>query len=330
MDVSIVIPTYNRKNSLVETVKSLFNQDFPKEKYEILICDDGSTDETYEIVKNLQNNAVCELRYYRQENAGPAAARNLGIKESRGSIVGFIDDDCTATNKWILNAVKEFKNRNVGGVQGPTVPLGIMQFKKKIFNYARTSDVTEQNYSYATCNIFYRKNLLYDTGLFDENFPRPCWGEDTDLGNKIVLNGYDIAFNDEVKAFHEIQYIPFIKYLKSLKKYEGRAYLVKKYPFMRKKYPLKFIGVKSHLYPIFVLSTLILSLIHISNKIDANYIYASFVMSMILYLWGRVLLDKKYKKYFQRILFFPRYFLIDLVGLYYTIKGCIRFKTILI
>jgi glycosyltransferase involved in cell wall biosynthesis len=330
MHVSIVVPTYNRKKSLKDTLDSLIRQDYPKEDYEIIVCDDGSTDDTSEFVKTYQLGTSYKVRYYRQKNSGPAAARNLGIKKAQGDIIGFIDDDCIAVDKWITCAINEFNKINVAGVQGPTIPLGKMEIAKKIFNYARTSDVTEQNDSYATCNIFYRKKLLFEVGLFDENFPRPCWGEDTDLGNKIILKGYNIVFNENVTVYHEIQYIPFHRYLVSLKKYQGRAYLVKKYPFMRNKYPLKLIGVKSHLYPIFVINLCVMSMAHILFGVRIQYIYILLVPCIILYFWGRVLLDRNYIKYLSRIAFFPRYILIDTIGLFYTLKGCVRFKTFLL
>ena len=330
MFISIVIPTYNRVNSLKETIKSLIEQDI-KEQYEIIVCDDGSIDGTTEYMNGLiEKGQYKNIRYYKQKNSGPASARNLGIRNAYGDIVGFIDDDCVASRCWIQSAAKYFGDKDIAGVQGPTVPLGTIQYKKKFLNYVRTSDVTEQNFAYATCNIFYKKEILYNVGFFDEKIPKPCWGEDTDLGNRVILQGYKIIFDHDVKVFHEIQYIRLDKYLKSLKKYEGRAYLVKRYPSMREQYLFKFIDMRGHVYPIFLFATLVLIAIGSITYINIQYIYILAIITALFYLWARVLIDKNYKSYIRRILHMPRYLLIDIYGLYYTIKGCIKYKTIVI
>lgn len=331
MEVSIVIPTYNRKDSLKLTLQSLFNQTFSVNEYEIIVCDDGSTDETSELVKEFMNNSLqCKFRYLYQNNRGPAAARNLGVRNAEGKLIGFIDDDCVAIPTWIEAAVESFKDENVGGVQGPTLPAGNISLKDKIFHYVRTSNVSEQNYSYATCNIFYRKNLIMKVGLFDESFPVPCWGEDTDLGNRILKINYAILFNQKVIVYHEIQLVPFFSYLIGLKKYESRALIVKRSPFMRKRYPLRFIGVKAHLYPIFILVTFITNLYVEVFNLNTLYVYFLIGITIVTYLWGRVLIDFNLKLYPLRTMSFPRYLLIDTIGVYYTLRGCLRFKTFLL
>lgn len=86
--VSICIPTFNRKDYLKETLDSVFAQTY--KDYEIIIVDDGSTDGTGEMIKN---GRYRNLRYYRQENAGDAAARNKLIALARGDYIAFIDSD---------------------------------------------------------------------------------------------------------------------------------------------------------------------------------------------------------------------------------------------
>jgi glycosyltransferase involved in cell wall biosynthesis len=283
MYVSIVVPTYNRKDSLKKTLTSLLNQDYPHNKYEIIVCDDGSIDETELVVKDVEKNSDINIKYYRQKNSGPAAARNLGLKKANGEIIGFIDDDCVAVKKWLSSAIENFNNPNVGGTQGPTIQDGSIPFRKKLFHYARTSTVLEKNFFYATCNIFYRKDILNTLNGFDENFPRPCWGEDTDLGNRVSLEGYEITFDERIKVYHDIQYIPFLKYLKSLKKYSSRALLVKRYPFMRKRLTLRFIGIRSHIYPIFIFVSILCAL-GILIGMSEWYFTIFTILSIIFYL----------------------------------------------
>ncbi|MBI2251358.1 MAG: glycosyltransferase family 2 protein, partial [Armatimonadetes bacterium] len=91
--ISIVIPTYNRLNTLKLALDSLVNQNFPKEQYEILICDNNSTDGTKEWINNLNQ---FNLKYLRGENKGRSGARNRGIKASKGEIILFTDADIIA------------------------------------------------------------------------------------------------------------------------------------------------------------------------------------------------------------------------------------------
>ncbi|WMW23240.1 glycosyltransferase family A protein [Methanolobus mangrovi] len=330
MDVSIIVPTFNRKDSLKKTLQSLINQKYPHDKYEIIVCDDGSTDDSADMIHDISTRSDVEIKYITQKNSGPAVARNLGIPLSKGKVIGFIDDDCVAVPCWLYAAVKQFENKNIGGVQGPTLQASKIPLRKKLFHYARTSNVTEQNYFYASCNIFYRKDILDKLGGFDSSFPVPCWGEDTDLGNRVLLDGNIIVFDNQVKVYHDIQYIPFLSYLKSLKKYTSRALLFKKYPFMRKRSILGFIGIRSHVYPFFILFTLLAY--SLSKLIGLNdfYFYATGFFTLVLYLWGRIITDLNYKLYPLRIMSSPRYFLIDLIGLYYTLKGDIKYKTLLL
>ena len=102
--ISVIIPTFNRSELLLKAIESVEKQIYPN--YEILICDDGSTDDTEQAVKPLINDKV---RYLKQENKGPGAARNLGIKSSNGQLIAFLDSD----DSWMpehLSYVVEFFN----------------------------------------------------------------------------------------------------------------------------------------------------------------------------------------------------------------------------
>jgi len=84
---SAVIPTFNRSHLLQATLESVFAQTFTD--YEIIVVDDGSTDDTQEMVKSYGKR----VQFFCQENAGPGAARNLGVSHARGEYVAFLDSD---------------------------------------------------------------------------------------------------------------------------------------------------------------------------------------------------------------------------------------------
>jgi glycosyltransferase involved in cell wall biosynthesis len=92
-DASVIIPTYNRVDSLMETLESLAQQSCPSDQFEVVVIDDGSSDETPQIVNHTFPFA---LRYIRQVNQGGVVARNLGAKVAKGELLIFLDDDMTA------------------------------------------------------------------------------------------------------------------------------------------------------------------------------------------------------------------------------------------
>ncbi len=105
-EVSIIIPTYNRAHLIKRAIQSVLNQTY--QNFEIIVVDDGSTDNTEEEVKNLNNQKIRYIRY--NENKGAASARNTGIKVSRGEYIAFQDSD----DEWFPNKLKRqmevFKN----------------------------------------------------------------------------------------------------------------------------------------------------------------------------------------------------------------------------
>ena len=103
--VSIIIPTYNRSDFLVHAVNSVLSQTF--EDFELLIIDDGSIDDTQTKIKEFND---IRIRYIYQMNAGLAAARNTGIKQSRGKYIAFLDDDDLWLRDKLAHQIQSFRN----------------------------------------------------------------------------------------------------------------------------------------------------------------------------------------------------------------------------
>ncbi|HWQ95764.1 MAG TPA: glycosyltransferase, partial [Candidatus Methylomirabilis sp.] len=254
IEVSIVIPTFNRQESLVRTLASFFNQTYPQENFEIIIVD-GSTDDTEEIIKDIKKDHQ-NLRYIKQMDKGAASARNLGIINSKGEIVGFTDDDCIVDQCWIEQAVKSLQNAEFCGVQGIILPEVKIQMKNKILGYADVPTCTgkESYFSFPTCNIFYRKKYLIEIECFDK---RLTYSEDDDLAIRLIKKGYKIHLNKNMIVHHEVRYLNIIKYIfRRLKRKETIPLFFRKHPELRDRFFLK-IFVPSHVYIIFALCTFI-------------------------------------------------------------------------
>ena len=225
--VSIIIPTLNRQKTLLQTLDSLFNQTFHEENFEIVVID-GSTDDTEKVIEGIKKTHH-NLRYFKQMSKGVAAARNIGILNSKGEIIGFTDDDCIADPAWIESAVESLQNIEFCGVQGVTLPQEKIKMKNKIFDYADVAIYTgnEKYASYPTCNIFYRKKNLIEISCFDEKMG--SYAEDNDLAFRLIRKGYKICLNNNMMVFHETRYINILNFIfKRAKRIETLPLFVKK------------------------------------------------------------------------------------------------------
>lgn len=207
---SIVVPTYNHMDSLPKLIQSLLKQTYPKEKYEIIICDDGSVDGTRQFIKAYQRIAHPLIRYFSQGHRGPAAARNLGLKYSRGMTVAFIDADCVASNIWLEELIKcldiNFDN-HTAAVGGHMQVMQNGRLLSKYCNYINNSETSSQidrngNPAYLiTANVSFSKYALDSVGGFDERFTFPG-GEDQDICYRLKESGYHLRFNPKAIVYH--------------------------------------------------------------------------------------------------------------------------------
>lgn len=203
--VSVVIPTYNRKQMLEKCLKSVFNQTYPKEAYEILVIDNGSIDDTKNFVEEIKKTSPISLKYFIQERKGAAATRNLGILKSIGEIIAFTDDDCIIDHTWLENLAFPFGDQMITGVQGKVLMIG----KQTPFTTV-VENINGQGY--ITANIAYRKKALLDVGMFNESFL--SIGEDEDLAFRIIKTGGKIIFNEKAIVQHpaiELKIGPYLK-----------------------------------------------------------------------------------------------------------------------
>lgn len=203
--VSVVIPTFNSKNYLMRTIESLSAQSYLKDKYEIIVVDDGSTDGTRQCFDWLQKEHSSNLKYFYQENKGPSSARNLGVKNARAEIIAFIDSDCIASERWIEEIVKGYGDNKVAGIGGTIVATPSDGKMSQYCAYTKMNEkpkIDKTGIVYLiTGNASFRKSCLNLVGGFDERYDFPG-GEDPDLCYRIKKKGFFFKYNPNAVVFN--------------------------------------------------------------------------------------------------------------------------------
>jgi glycosyltransferase involved in cell wall biosynthesis len=197
--VSVVIPTYNRASTLALCLAALARQTCDPESFEVIVVDDGSRDDTIELLQDQARNAPYELRWRQQEHAGPAAARNLGIRESQADLVAFTDDDCIADADWLEAMMESIPDDpRCAGLGGPIRRIRESMISRYIDHANLMSHgVTDGEAEYLiTANALYRTRCLNEIGGFNTEFSL-AGGEDADLSFRLRrAGGYLLAIND--------------------------------------------------------------------------------------------------------------------------------------
>ncbi|MFA6217640.1 MAG: glycosyltransferase [Candidatus Omnitrophota bacterium] len=204
MDISIVVPTFNRKNKLKSCLESIFAQDYPLERFEIIVVDDGSTDGTKDMVAALKP-AFPHLRYYYQENQGPAAARNFGVRQSKADIVGFTDDDCRLSRSWVRAMLASYALEPLADVVGGKTSVDARNIKalvsQSLSDGAIFADigVEKKIIFFPTCNVSYKKSSV--NAEFAQSFCFPA-GEDLEFFWRLYKGGSRFVFNKNIAITH--------------------------------------------------------------------------------------------------------------------------------
>ncbi len=165
--VSVIIPTFNRANYICETIDSVLSQTY--KDYEIIVVDDGSTDNTKEVISKYNE----KIRYFYQENKGVSAARNYAISNAKGEYVAFLDDD----DIWLQNKLEKQidvldKNPDLGFVCSDTYVIDgsgkiINLWKRGIHNHETFESLYEADFTF-TLTVVARRRCLEEVGFFDE------------------------------------------------------------------------------------------------------------------------------------------------------------------
>jgi glycosyltransferase involved in cell wall biosynthesis len=207
---SIIIPSYNRSDEIRELLESLLTVDFPADRFEVIIADDGSTDDTSEVVAQYAGQAPFELHYYSQQNQGPGAARNLGMSKARGDFFIFLDSDVTVPVHWLRAIDSVLQAQKADAFGGPDSYKDDFPPLLKAINYSMTSFIT-------TGGLRGRKGkklARYYPRSFNMGLSRELWqkiggfgslrhGQDIEYSNRIIRSGVKVVYIAGAEVYHK-------------------------------------------------------------------------------------------------------------------------------
>ncbi|MBF0504727.1 MAG: glycosyltransferase [Candidatus Omnitrophica bacterium] len=197
--ISVIIPAYNASATIGRTLFALTSQDYAG-GFEVIVVDDGSLDNTANIVASFP-----AVRYVRQENAGPASARNHGARLAKGEYFAFTDSDCVPNKDWISQLIKGFEQNQVGVVAGS---YGIANPKSILAGCVWAEIVWRHSHlmpdfpkAFGSYNFCVKKNVFEAVKGFNTGY-RMASGEDNDLSYKIIKAGWLIYFQRKAVVDH--------------------------------------------------------------------------------------------------------------------------------
>jgi glycosyltransferase involved in cell wall biosynthesis len=168
MRMSIVVPCYNEERHIRACVESLLAQDYPEDRFEILIVDNNSTDRSAEIVREYPR-----ARLLREPIQGDFASRNRGLMESTGEVLAFTDADTAPDPDWLSNIAKTMADPKLGIIVGklrfgPGRALAMLEaYEEEKGSYVFSTRTPEIYFGY-TCNMVVRRSLFDRLGAFPE------------------------------------------------------------------------------------------------------------------------------------------------------------------
>ena len=320
---SIVIAIRNEAQHIEKCIDSVFSQDY-KGEYEVIVVDGMSDDGTYKLLKKLQKKYTLKLLKNPKLNA--AAGRNIGIENSKGDFIAFIDGDAVASKNWLSQIENVFGKKDVAGVGGPDMLPKDSTDKARRIGHVMTSPLVrggrfnpstqhslseEEKYveHIPTCNLCLKREIFDKAGMFDEEFVK---GQDLELNYRIVNAGYKLLYSPKIKVIHHRKN-HIRDFARQIYKWaKAKVAIIKKHGFH---------GLTSHIYlwPAYFAITFILAL-SVSLLIDIMHIFCLPLFFAVVVYSSAIIFEagSLSKRYNDKMLFLYASFLLPIVHISYA------------
>jgi GT2 family glycosyltransferase/glycosyltransferase involved in cell wall biosynthesis len=210
IELSVIIPTHDRKNTLAACLANLAAQSLPADRWEAIVVDDGSVDGTAQLCQSLPG--FYHLEYLYQQNAGAGAARRLAVERARGDYLLLVNDDTMAAHDLLAEHLRvqyEHRREKMAVLGNFVYPL---EAKERALTYFLSANpflfpqvsldpgIHSKNAYFIACNLSVRRDAVLGVGSFD---PRFRVAEDTELGVRLRAAGYQVLYYPKALAVHD-------------------------------------------------------------------------------------------------------------------------------
>lgn len=202
---SIIIPTYARPEQLATCLQSLAYLDYPRNRFEVIVVNDGSEMPLEAVVAPFHSQF--DVLLIAQPNAGPAKARNTGAARARGKFLVFTDDDCAPAPDWLKTLAARFATAPdclIGGRTLNALPNNLYSTASQVlidYLYKHYNADSNRSSFFASNNLALPADRFHALGGFDTTFPLPA-GEDREFCDRWLHHGYEMIYAPEVQVYH--------------------------------------------------------------------------------------------------------------------------------
>ncbi|RBP25689.1 cellulose synthase/poly-beta-1,6-N-acetylglucosamine synthase-like glycosyltransferase [Marinobacter pelagius] len=204
--VSILIPALNEEKNIKKCLISTLSQDYPSERFEIIVMDNGSTDTTREIAESFG------VRVIDAQDLRIGGVRNIGAKYSKGEILAYLDADCVADPDWLINGITLLlASQSIGAVGGPCHVPDQSTWVQQAWGWKHKDLGTSAVDALSTGSFFIRRDVFDNVGGFNDKIVA---GEDTEISKKIKNTEKTLILSSSIAVVHmgyPVSLLDFIK-----------------------------------------------------------------------------------------------------------------------
>jgi glycosyltransferase involved in cell wall biosynthesis len=229
--VTVCVATHNRSHLLRRLFQALEAQTAPLASFDVVIVDDGSTDDTWGVLEALSSATPLNLTILRHSTAhGPATARNRAWRAATTPTIAFTDDDCVPAPTWLSAGLREVR-LGARVVCGRIDPHPDQRYADGPFARKMVVGPAQRRW-FATANIFYQIDDLERLDGFDEEFPGAA-GEDTELGLRAEQLGIEAVFCSDAYVWHDVRPGRAIDAIRDQRRWSDLPLIFKRHPETR-------------------------------------------------------------------------------------------------
>jgi GT2 family glycosyltransferase len=203
IDFSVIIPTFNRPTQLADCLRALAEQDYPADRFEVIVVDDGSESPVHTLILPYRNSI--NITALRTANGGPGAARNHGARIARGRFLAFTDDDCAPSTGWLSALMTTFRASpealTGGGIRNALIENPFSAASQLILDFVHdySRRQPESLRFFSSNNIALASRLFRELDGFNLQFRT---SEDRDLCDRWSESGRQFVFAPEALVHH--------------------------------------------------------------------------------------------------------------------------------